>query len=672
MKKLASIPLLPLLIGVIAGILGQRYAPGWIFPSAALLLSGVAIIVRRLEWASAGFAIMVGWLAGEFNDPYQFATPPDDKTVFSGIVTSSSLESEKQTLIIEVGHRIVDKTAYPVSKFRVRATLPFFEPHIQAGDEVTFSGTFSLPYIDTDLPLENDLKAVYYNQGISLIAYVPINRIKVTGRSLNPIYFLLRLNEYIEGKIYASGLNETTAEFLAAILVGDSSDINPERRNLYAVAGVAHVLALSGAHVAVIVMIISFLMIPVAFFINRKLRWWLVIAGIWIFALITGASASVVRSSIMASVVILSIIFDRPRSSLNSLCLAAIIILLFAPHSLYRAGFQFSFMATLSIILFSDRLNPAGRSSHKSHWFLGLFAVTVAATLGTMPLMAYHFHQLPVYFIISNIAMALFMPVMMIGGVMMLFLSLIGMAPAWLIWSLNFTGDCLESLVEWVASLPNSYVSGIFIPGWLLAPVYLALICLFLSILYRDKRWGAASISCFSIAVLSHFIALPSYPFNELYIVRDKHSFNMIIRSADTLKVLSNDLYINREADSINITTRYRDYIASRGVNQIELYFKDFSESGQIDSLGRIAFLDVTFRFAGNDEKSTIPLPSTYCIADKRFKGDIVELSRICAADTIILSADMNALRRKRYAAELTAARRPFRDVASSSFSLSK
>ncbi len=616
--------------------------------------------------------MLVGWLAGEFDEPYRFASPPPDTTVFSGIVTSAAIESEQQTLTIEADSQIIGNTSRAVAKFKVRATLPFFDPRIEAGDKVAFSGSFSLPYIDTDLPLENDLKSVYYNQGISLIAYVPLNRIKVTGRSDNPLYMLSRLKEDIEATIFTSGLSEPTAEFLAAILVGDSSDISPDRRDLYAVAGVAHVLALSGAHVAVIVMILSFVMLPVAFFINRKLRWWLVLAGIWLFALTTGASASVVRSSIMASVVILAIIFDKPRSSLNSLCLAALIILLFAPHSLYRAGFQFSFMATLAIILFSDHLNPAGRQSRTSYRVLGLFTVTIAATLGTMPLMAYHFHQLPAYFIVANIAAAFFMPVMMTGGVMMLFCSLFGGAPAWLTRGLNFAGDCFDSLVEWVASMPHSNIGGIYIPSWLLLPAYLALGCLFIALVYKKKSWLAASIGCFTLTLAAYFTALPSYPANDLYIVRDKHSFNMIIRSADTLRVLSTDSPINRYADSIDVATRYRDYIASRGVKLIELYFNDFTGSGKVDSAGSVSFCDATFRFAGDDEKSTPRVSSTYCIADRRFKGDVVELAKICGADTILLSADMNAIRRKRYVEELKAARLPFRDVAAGAFSLSR
>lgn len=671
MKKLASIPLLALLAGIIAGILGQRYAPGWIFPSAALLLSGAAIIARRLSAASVALATVIGWLAGELVEPYIFSSIPDSETVYSGIVAESQLGADKQTLHIRADRLIAGNQSFAVRPFLVRATLPFFDPHIEAGDKVVFKGTYSPPRIDTDLPLESDLSSAYYNQGVSLIAYIPLNHIKITGRSSNPLYALARLRESVAGAIYASGLNEPTADFIAAIIAGDAAGIDNHRRSLYASAGVAHILALSGAHVAVIVLILSIAMQPVAIFAGRRARWWLVIAGIWLFALTTGASASVVRSSVMASVVILAIIFDKPRSSLNSLCLAAMAILLCSPHSLYRAGFQFSFLATLSIILLSDRLNPFACRSRASHMIAGLFTVTIAATIGTMPLMAYHFHQIPAYFLIANLAAAVVMPLMMTAAAAMLLFSLFGPAPDWLITAMNFIGGKFESLIEFVSTLPHSNVDGIYFPAWLLIPIYLFIASLLLSLMQRQK-WLMGAAACFGlISVIAYVSTRPSYPAEELFIVRDKHSFNMLIRRGSLLKVLSTDSPLNREADSTEIVRRYGDYLATSHVAGIDFHFGRFITSGQTDSLGRISFNGATFRFAGKDEHSTSPLPSTYCIADRRFRGDIVALGRGCGADTLLLTADMNALRRRRYLLELKAADIPCRDIAASPFSLS-
>ncbi|MDE6317458.1 MAG: ComEC family competence protein, partial [Muribaculaceae bacterium] len=429
---LSYIPLLPILSGVVAGVLFGRYVSTDFSLWAGLMaMAGIgAVAMRRSVVAEVLLSMALGCVAVSMSVPREFTALPDRKCVMEGVVTEVSLNGDRQSAEVSVDDRYGD--------FKARITYPVFIPRLEVGDRIRFSGTYSLPRRPTDLPLEDDMAEYYFREGISLLCYVPQNCFEVTGRSGNPVLSLRRMRSGIVDRIYSSGLNEPTAIFLVAVLTGDTSALTPALRENYSAAGVAHILALSGAHVAIIAVAVSVLFFPLIFIGRRKLRWWLTIAVLWGYAVFTGMSPAVCRAVIMASAVLLALIFDRPRSSLNALCLAALLILLFSPMSLFNAGFQLSFAATLCIILFTPRFMPQSARKTYRYRAWGVVAVTLAATLGTVPLVAWHFHSIPLFFLPANIVAVALMPVMVAGGLLLTVLLSLGVAAGWLIGTLDF------------------------------------------------------------------------------------------------------------------------------------------------------------------------------------------------------------------------------------------
>ena len=135
---------------------------------------------------------------------------------------------------------------------------------------------------------------------------------------------------------------------LAAMTLGDKSAMTKELREVYAVSGASHVLALSGLHLGIIYMLLSLLVVSRRF---RAVTQVLIVLSIWAFALLVGLPASVVRSALMISTYALLSLFGRGRMSVNALSLAAFCILLVSPDSLFDVGFQLSFLAMLAILL---------------------------------------------------------------------------------------------------------------------------------------------------------------------------------------------------------------------------------------------------------------------------------------------------------------------------------
>ncbi len=644
---MARIPLFPLLVGIIVGIAGQRFCGSFWIPAAFLAIA--LLSWRRTNAAIVSLAVVLGWTAADIDSPLQFERLPDSETRFRATVESVSYREASQTLMLDVEAVVGSQKTVRTAPFRAVATVTHNISSLLPGDIIEFSGTWSKAEAQVDLPLENDMKQLYYTRGVSLLVYVPDKSLTLTGRSRNPMYELRRWRHRIVGDLYESGLTPAAASFISAIVAGETDGISRQRSDDFAKAGVAHVLALSGAHVAIVAALLGVLLAPIAFAGQRRMRWWTAILLLWIFAFATGGSASVVRSVIMASAVMLALIYDRPRSSLNSLCLAAVVILVFSPRALFTAGFQLSFIATLGIILFSDRLNPTRGVSYGMKPVLSAVAVTVGATLATMPLVAYMFHQLPVYFLFANIVAAFLMPAMIAGGILLIFLENVGIASGWIVDALNALVSLFDRMAASIASFPGASVENVYFPIWLLIPLYaaLALFCIF--VIRRKSIYAITAVALVIASITAAYVTRPHYDDGELFLVRNKSDMRLIVRRGPDMCVITTSSPMNQDADSMEIALKYRDYIATRGVRHVGFCHVDAKTTPNF----RFDFGGKEYKIAAANVKLTDSLPAAFCIVNRYFRGDIVALGIRCNADTMVITADINPRRRNRFKKEL-------------------
>lgn len=197
--------------------------------------------------------------------------------------------------------------------------------------------------------------------------------------------------------------NKNTASLLRGLLLADRSTIDYEIKNEFINSGVVHVLAVSGLHVGFISLIFIFLFQR----LNIFLRYSFTVIGLIIFMIITNSPPSVVRATIMAIVIILSLMTSRKYNSYNAIAFSALIILLINPDELFNPGFQLSFAAVISILIFHPILNNAiHQLNFKSNLLktLLLFAsVSLAAQIGTLPFVLIYFHKLSIISLIANL-----------------------------------------------------------------------------------------------------------------------------------------------------------------------------------------------------------------------------------------------------------------------------
>ena len=201
------------------------------------------------------------------------------------------------------------------------------------------------------------------------------------------------------------GASDAEYAVLAAMTLGDKTAMTKDLKEVYAISGASHVLALSGLHLGIIYVLLSML-VPGRRF--RMVSQVLIVLSIWGFVLLVGMPVSVVRAAVMISICALLSIFHRNPVSLNSLSLAVICILLANPVSIFDVGFQLSFAAMLSILLvkplMEGMVSQAYLMKHPLlRWLWGVTTVSVAAQVGVAPLIAYYFGRFSTYFILTNL-----------------------------------------------------------------------------------------------------------------------------------------------------------------------------------------------------------------------------------------------------------------------------
>lgn len=266
---------------------------------------------------------------------------------------------------------------------------------------------------------------------------------------------------------------------LAAMVLGDKSELSKELRATYSATGASHILALSGLHLGIIYLLLTQLTL------GRR-RLWLtqvpVVLGIWAFALITGLSTSVVRAAMMISLYAVFSLGGRRQSPLGVLSFTAIIMLLFNSDSLYDIGFQLSFMAMLGILifvpLFERMVSIRWLMEHRVvKWLMAMMTMSVAAQLTTAPLVAYHFGRFSTYFLLTNLLAIPIATLILYVAVATLIVPAVAGVLGWL-------AGVLNAVLGRVSGLPLASIEGLH-PSLLQVAMMYLLEAVFFLILWR-------------------------------------------------------------------------------------------------------------------------------------------------------------------------------------------
>ena len=417
-------------------------------------------------------------------------------------------------------------------------------------------------------PHQFNYKHYLKKQGINQQVYITHQEILLLDESkVSLLRFIDAFRVKIQKSLRRYHFTDDELAVMNALLLGQRQEISKQLSDNYSKAGAIHILAVSGLHVGVILLILSFILKPLERVNNGKLiKLVLVILSLWFFAILAGLSASVIRAVTMFSAIALGQFFNKRNAVEHSLIFSMFIILLWKPLFLFDVGFQLSYTAVFGIIW----IQPVLYQLWKPNFFIvdkgwQLITVSVAAQLGVLPISLFYFHQFPALFFISNLIIIPFLGVILGLGLVVLVLSYESILPLFLE---GFYGDVisiLNKVVAFVARQESFLFSEISFSALKMIFSYLLIISgfqLFLKLNTKRCFLFFGSILAFqcvlilekyTIAQKSEFIVFHKSK-NSIIGIRKGSSFELY-HSMDSLQISSQKLLINYKVGE-NITSQ--------------------------------------------------------------------------------------------------------------------
>ncbi len=407
----------------------------------------------------------------------------------------------------------------------------------------------------------------------------------------NPSHTLLGLasnaREHIISKLKKERFGVEELSVIQALLLGQRDDISESTYTDYKNAGAVHILAVSGLHVGILLLLLQFLLSPLERFPKGKtLKLLLVVLLLWSYAFVAGLSPSIVRAVTMFSFLAYAMHLNRPTNSFNIIALSMLFILLIQPLFLFQVGFQMSYAAVFAIVWVYPKLQRFWFPENvivRKVW--QLLSVSVAAQLGVLPISLFYFHQFPALFFVSNLLIIPFLGLILGMGILIIALSLLNQLPAFLVEGYNWVIKMMNSIVNWVARKEGFIIKDIPFDSVQLVLGYLTIIFLVV-FLSRPKRKTA-------LLLFGGILTLQAWGIWNQFELKHKESLILVHKSQNTILLhQTGDILQIYTQDTLNVDRIVNDYSVAERIQQLSKnqlqnsYFLNQKQLYVMDSFG--------------------------------------------------------------------------------------
>ena len=353
--------------------------------------------------------------------------------------------------------------------------------------------------LETPLQFEDfDYKSYLARQGIYSIIYYPRVEVLERGQGSKPLLWIYSLRERLSASL-AGALPEPQGSLAQAILLGLRGNIPDSVYDAFSRTGTAHLLAISGLHISIIIaMLLSFGVL--VFGRRRSIYIWLTLAITWLYALLAGMHPPIIRAAIMGSLFLVAEYLGRQRSAIIALAFAAAVMVGVEPNLLWTISFQLSFLAMFGLILLYPYFQAWGRKGVASLFgtkerivavgniITDGFAATLAAIVAVGPLIAYNFGVVSLVALPATFLSLPALPFIIVTAALValvgLFTLLAAQVLGWLAWLFL---SYLILVVQGFDALPHSSLEVSSLSAWHIWGYY-AILAGVIALLNRRKQ----------------------------------------------------------------------------------------------------------------------------------------------------------------------------------------
>lgn len=435
---------LSFLTGVLLASLSDFYIPGSLGLLVALLL------FKKPRVALLGLCFLLGVWRVEFYERGKVLDPPYGNVELTGrIVEEVDQRNDHQKITVQTEWG------------RVLAKISLYH-EVAYGDQVSLRGTLEAPSEDIEGFSYANYLARYRIWLVMSDAQVHV----VQAARASPRGWLYGFKTRVEQRLNRLYF-EPEASFAAGLLLGSRKGMPQDLADAFQAVGLTHIVAISGYNITLVIAAM-FLMFS---FLPLKSRVVVSSVAIFIFVVLVGASAAVVRAGIMGVLTLWALFSGHKSQVFFALLWSAVVMVIFNPYILaFDVGFQLSFASTFGLLVFVPILEKA--LPGKASIFKEALSLTLAAQVATFPLMTFHFGRVSLLSPLANVLVAPFLPFAMFFAMLSL---IFGKSFALLAW---FHLKAVESFALFLAKWPYSQVSlkwskGEFILSWVLMGLFL-------------------------------------------------------------------------------------------------------------------------------------------------------------------------------------------------------
>lgn len=659
-------PFLRLLLPLAIGIATACYLPFslddratiWVIAVAVMpLIAVVMFFIRRWNHAFGSLLFVFMFLSGAvltFCNLRGVSSDFDkEEHAYCFVVDKQPEEKEKTVLcesVIESEYLSADSLILFVGKKRFLLYLAkdSLSMSVRRGDRLLARARLAPP-TNQPVPQTFDYATYLRNHGISGTSYIASDKWTAVGCSdeTTLVQHLSDMREDVSSLYVRLGFEGDALAVLSSLTLGDKSDLSDEVKEVYSSAGVSHILAISGLHIGLVYGIMLLLLVPVWRRLPRlKIPLLLsAVATLWLFALFTGFSPSVVRAVLMFSLLTLSGMVSGNPGSLNTLMTAAFVMLVFKPLWLFDVGFQLSFAAVASILLFQPLLSSALPVENKLLVKVrDLLSVAVAAQIGTAPLVMFYFHRFPLHFLVSNLWVLPLVTVIMYLAVLMLMLSplpvLQQIVADILSKLINVQNTALQSMSEWsVMTVDNIYLEKVEVVLW-----FVAVACLYLFCKFHSARNTLLSLSSLFLIVTVHctlrVIHAPEK--NITFFAVNGNPVAHCVWSGSESWMVCGDSIVDKQY----MLKAIKPYLSKTGISEPEIVNGDFNLPRLNSACNIIHFAGKRICFLNDDRWDGAECPSLLPVdilfVSKGFRGHIANICRLFTIKQVIVSPSLS------------------------------
>lgn len=420
---------------------------------------------------------------------------------------------------------------------------------ISPGDRLCIRAKFAAMQLPGN-PYEFDYAAFLKDRNIYHVVFAKSQNIQHADKA--EIASLGDIGTYLKYKtvetLRNSGLSKDAFSICSALLVGYDDEIDHDVMGSFSHSGTLHVLSVSGLHTGILYACILALF---GLFDRhnryRILKCVVILACLLLLAAITGFAPAVSRAALMLSLVLIGKTFFRDGHPFNTLLLSAFILLLFDPYLVKDLGFLLSYFAVCGIMYLYPKLAGLYTPRYKiTRWLWDSSMLSIAATVFTLPISLYYFHQFPTWFILSNLVIIPLSIAIMLGALLLLAMAKVVFVKTILVWIIN----TLTALMVWCAGLTDKagagYMDNIHFP-WT-SIVWLSVCLLFLFLLLEKKRFTYLlymSLTIIGWLAGSAFDVLSSHASGEVVVLRAKQQTAVLIRQGQDIYYTGDSLNAN-------------------------------------------------------------------------------------------------------------------------------